>query len=53
MNVLVVLSNAHHALSQMGRKLVYRSDPPVMRRKQKESRAQKEKEEEEMLYFFT
>lgn len=39
--------------SQMGRKLVYRSEPPVLKRKQKESKAQKEKEEEEMQYFFS
>lgn len=40
-------------LPQMGRKLVYRSEPPVLKRKQKESKAQREKEEEEMQYFFS
>ena len=42
------------SLPQRGRRLVYRSEPPVTRKKQTEkTKAQKEKEEEEMLYFFT
>jgi len=36
-----------------GRKLVYRSDPPVMKRKQKEKDEMKEREEEELQYFFS
>ncbi|CAI8036946.1 Cilia- and flagella-associated protein 100 [Geodia barretti] len=36
-----------------GRKVMYRSEPPVMKKKQTTSKAEKEKEEEEMLYFFT
>lgn len=38
---------------QVGRKLVYRSEPPVLKRKQKEQDEQKQKEEEEMQYFFS
>ena len=39
--------------SQTGRKLVYRSDPPVLKRKQKEKDEMKQKEEEELQYFFS
>ena len=39
--------------SQTGRKLVYRSEPPVRKRKQKEKDEMKQKEEEELQYFFT
>ena len=39
--------------SQTGRKLVYRSDPPVGKRKQKEKDEMKQKEEEELQYFFS
>jgi len=38
---------------QMGRKLVYHSDPPVIKRKQKEKDEMKEREEEELQYFFS
>ena len=37
----------------MGRKLVYRSEPPVLKRKQKERDEQKQREEEELQYFFS
>ena len=37
----------------MGRKLVYRSDPPVLKRKHKDSKEKKDKEEEELRYFFS
>ena len=51
------IAHTHHSppsLPQRGRRLVYRSEPPVTRKKQTEkTKAQKEKEEEEMLYFFT
>ena len=39
--------------SQTGRKLVYRSEPPVLKRKQKEKDEMKQKEEEELQYFFS
>lgn len=38
---------------QVGRKLVYRSEPPVLKRKQKEKDEQKQREEEELQYFFS
>ena len=38
---------------QGGRKLIYRSEPPVLKRKTKDSDDMKEKEEEELQYFFT
>ena len=40
-------------ITQMGRKLVYRSEPPVFQKKQEDKDEKKEKEEEEMLYFFS
>ncbi|XP_019855759.1 PREDICTED: cilia- and flagella-associated protein 100-like [Amphimedon queenslandica] len=36
-----------------GRRLVYRSEPPVLKHQQKHIDDQREKEEEEMQYFFT
>lgn len=36
-----------------GRKLVYRSEPPMLKRKQKDAASKKDKEEEELQYFFT
>ena len=38
---------------QAGRKLLYRSEPPVLKRKTKESDDMKEREEEELQYFFS
>ena len=37
----------------LGRKLVYRSDPPVLKRKKKDGDDKREKAEEEMQYFFS
>ena len=34
------------AVSKMGRKLVYRSEPPVLKRKHRESQEKRDKEEE-------
>lgn len=45
-----VLLSSH---AQMGRKLVYRSEPPVLQKKQVDRDEKKEKEEEELLYFFS
>ena len=39
--------------TQLGRKLVYRSEPPMLKRKQKDGASKKDKEEEELQYFFT
>ncbi|XP_041379328.1 LOW QUALITY PROTEIN: cilia- and flagella-associated protein 100-like [Gigantopelta aegis] len=36
-----------------GRRLVYRSEPPVLKRKQRDSDDQREKEEEELQYYFS
>ena len=38
---------------QLGRKLVYRSEPPVLKRKHKDSQDKKDKEEEDLQYFFS
>ena len=38
---------------KVGRKLVYRSEPPVLKRKTKESDDMREREEEELQYFFS
>ena len=38
---------------QMGRRLVYRSEPPVLKRKHRESQEKRDKEEEELQYFFS
>ena len=37
----------------MGRKLVYRSEPPILKRKLQDSEDKKEKEEEELQYYFS
>ncbi|XP_065910899.1 cilia- and flagella-associated protein 100-like [Dysidea avara] len=38
---------------RMGRKLVYRSEPPMLKRKQQDAANKKDKEEEELQYYFT
>jgi len=38
---------------QGGRKLMYRSEPPVLKRKAKDAADKKSKEEEELQYFFS
>ena len=40
-------------IMQGGRKLVYRSEPPVLKRKAKDAADKKNKEEEELQYFFS
>lgn len=38
---------------RVGRRLVFRSEPPVLQKKQEDRDEKKEREEEEMLYFFS
>ncbi len=39
--------------TQTGRRLVYRSEPPIHKKKHQDKDEKKEREEEEMKYFFT
>ena len=41
------------SLSQIGRKLVARSEPPTLRKREDDGADQASREEEELAYFFT